>query len=388
MKKLLLILGTRPETIKQAPLWWAAAAVPGWEVQICFTGQHREMGEQMLADLGLPCHYRLDLMRPDQTPAAFIGAAVPAIETVLRQSQPDWVAVQGDTTSALAGALASFYSRIPLVHIEAGLRTYDRTQPFPEEMHRQLVTRLAVAHCAPTETARAALLREAVPDASILMCGNTGIDCLLHVARLLRANPPPADASVLPPGVQARLYANGAPTAARLVLITGHRRESFGGGFIAICRAVRRLAETFSTVEFVYPVHLNPQVRTVVHEMLTGLPNLHLIEPLAYRPFVQLMDRATLLLTDSGGIQEEAPALGKPVLVMRNVTERMEAVECGAAQLVGNDEARLYAATARLLSDEAAFRAMAVPRFPYGDGSSARRILAWLAEFLGAPRGP
>lgn len=379
MRKLLLVVGTRPEIVKQAPLFWAAESVPGWTVEICFTGQHRDMGEQILADLELPCHHRLDLMRFDQSPAAFLGSAVTSLEPVLERAAPDWVAVQGDTTTALAGALAAFYRQIRVVHIEAGLRTYDRRQPFPEEMHRQVITRLADAHCAPTNDAAAILAREGVPDAAVCVPGNTGIDCLLHVAHAQRqaGRRDPA----LPAAPAERLFAaDGAPTAAPMVLVTGHRRESFGDGFIAICKAVRRLADAFPEHEFVYPVHFNPQVRNVVHEMLSGRRNIHLIEPLAYRSFVRLMDRAMLLLTDSGGIQEEAPALGKPVLVMRNVTERMEAIACGSARLVGNDENRIFDATRRLLTDAAEYRAMAVPRFPYGDGTAARRILGWLAN--------
>ncbi len=380
IRTLLVVAGTRPEIIKQAPLVFAARKDPRWRCEVCFTGQHAEMGRQMLADLDLSADHELNLMRPGSGPDAFLGAAIPALRDVLERRRPDWVAVQGDTTTALAGAIAAFYARIPSVHIEAGLRTYQRDLPFPEEIHRQLITRVASAHAAPTDVTAQNLHREGVPSAAVLVPGNTGIDCLLQVTRRQRTEGHvPAD---LPENVIATSAIPSADRWARpLVLVTLHRRESIGESMRGMCRAIRRVAAQCSRATFLLPVHLNPEVRAIVQSELGQVSNVLLTEPLGYPTFAWLLDRCALVLTDSGGIQEEAPALGKPVLVLREVTERPEAVACGAAELVGCGEERIVASTLRLLGNRDAYERMAVPRFPYGDGKASERILDWLLTF-------
>lgn len=372
--KLLIVAGTRPEIIKQAPLQFAAAARDDWAVQFCFSGQHRDMGAQTFAELDFAPDHSFDLMRPGQTPSDFLGTAVPAISGLIRQIQPDWVAVQGDTTTALAGAIAGFYERTSVVHIEAGLRTYDASLPFPEEMHRQLITRLATAHAAPTERCVDSLRREGVPARNILLAGNTGIDCLLRT--IARA-----------PGREAAEYSRLVASigSRRLVLVTMHRRESFGETLAGMCRAIARLASNFPDVAFVLPVHHNPAVKTTVESTLGGIANVILTVPLGYAVFSRLLARAHLAITDSGGVQEEAPTLGVPVLVLREVTERPEAIECGGAVLAGCDENQIFSLAASLLGDPAAHSRMAVARHPYGDGHSGPRILNWLAT---RPRTP
>lgn len=379
-RTLLVIAGTRPEIIKQAPLVFAARHDPRWRCIVCFSGQHADMGRQILADLSLTADCELNLMRPGATPDAFLGAAVPALRQVMEQHRPDWVAVQGDTTTALAGAIAAFYARIPAVHIEAGLRTYQRDLPFPEEIHRQLITRVACAHAAPTDVTAGNLHREGIPPAAVLTAGNTGIDCLLQVTSRQRLEGyVPSD---LPPDV---IAAAGAPCADRwerpLVLVTLHRRESIGESMRGMCRAIRRVAAQCSRATFLLPVHLNPEVRAIVRSELASESNVLLTEPLGYPTFAWLLDRCAFVLTDSGGIQEEAPALGKPVLVLRDVTERPEAIACGAAELVGCREEQIVTSALRLLEDRAAYTRMAVPRFPYGDGRASERILDWLLTF-------
>lgn len=377
-RKLLLVVGTRPEVIKQAPLYFSAIQGGAWKPSVCFTGQHRELGLQMLGDLGLPVDTDLDLMRPDQTPADFLGSAVPALAGLIRRERPAWVAVQGDTTTALAGAIAGFYEKTPVLHVEAGLRTRNLALPFPEEGHRQLVSRLAAAHAAPTPGAAEELKREGTDPGTVLVCGNTGIDCLLRVIAALRSRGegPPA---ALPAALAAALVReNPASPDAHVVLVTLHRRESFGEPLAGMCRALRRLAHENPAAVFILPVHPNPAVRDTIRGILGGLGNLHLIDPQPYTAFAWLLDRCTFVVTDSGGLQEEGPALGKPVLVLRDVTERPEAVACGAAELVGCGEQAIHAAATRMLRDRDAYLLRAVPRFPYGDGTAADKILAWL----------
>ena len=377
-RKLLLLAGTRPEIIKQAPLHFAAEGNPAWDCRICFTGQHRELGLQMLGDLGLVADRQLALMQPGQRPADFLGSAVAAIGAVLREERPAWVAVQGDTTTALAGALAGFYERVPVLHVEAGLRTHNLDLPFPEEGHRQLIARIASAHAAPTAEAATMLRRENIPAGRILVCGNTGIDCLLRIVRRQQAGGAvPADVPAGLAGEAQRRHGNiGEP----LILVTMHRRESFGPPLAGMCRALAQVAREHPSALFALPVHPNPAVQASVQAGLGLLPNFRLIAPQSFTAFTWLMQRSVLLITDSGGLQEEGPALGKPVLVLREVTERPEAVAAGGARLIGCKEQAVYDAVTQLLVDPDAYRAMAVPRFPYGDGTAAEKILPWLAQ--------
>ncbi len=372
MSRVSLIFGTRPEAIKLAPLILALRAEPDLEPHVCVTAQHREMLDQVLAIFGIVPDDDLDLMRPDQTLAGLTSRAVAAVDGYLQRAQPDLVLVQGDTTTVFCAALAAFYRGIPVGHVEAGLRTGDLHAPFPEEANRLLTTRLADLHFAPTATSRDNLLGEGVPVAHVHVTGNTVIDALLIARGRVLAAPPEV------PGLPADLVDGTRP----LVLITGHRRENFGEGFRAVCRGIARLARGFPGHAFVYPVHLNPHVQAPVNELLGGLDNVHLIAPLPYLPFVRLMDRATLILTDSGGVQEEAPSLGKPVLVMRATTERPEAVSAGTVKLVGTDEELLVAEATRLLADPAAHAAMARAINPYGDGLATGRIVAACRRFL------
>lgn len=371
MIKVALILGTRPEAIKLAPVILAMRDASDFVPVVCNTGQHREMVDSALASFGIAADADLGLMHPDQSLGELTGRAVPAVDAWLGGCRPDLVLVQGDTTTVFCAALAAFYHRLPVGHVEAGLRTWTRATPFPEEINRVLTTRLADWHFAPTEGARANLRREGVPDEAIVVTGNTVIDALLLARARLDREP------------VAIVGADGAPFAAPwlddptrpLVLITGHRRENFGAGFAAICAAIRDLAHAFPATHFVYPVHLNPRVQAPVRASLAGLANVVLLPPQPYLPFVSLMTRATVILTDSGGVQEEAPSLGKPVLVMRETTERPEAVAAGTVKLVGADAGAIVRETARLLADPAAREAMSRCLNPYGDGRAAARIL-------------
>jgi UDP-N-acetylglucosamine 2-epimerase (non-hydrolysing) len=325
------------------------------------------MLDQVLRVFEIQPDYDLDVMRPGQSLADVTVAVLRGVERVLRRVRPDMVIVQGDTTSALAAALAAFYERIPLGHVEAGLRTNDRYSPYPEEMNRRLISSLAVLHFAPTRGAKENLLREGVPRGRIHVTGNTVVDALNVIRRSKAEWHVPA--------------LNGIAPEQRVILVTAHRRESFGPGFERMCRGLLTLVKRNSDVVVVYPVHLNPNVRKPARAILGGVSRVHLIEPLEYLPFVRLMERSYIILTDSGGIQEEAPALGKPVLVMRDVTERPEAVEAGTAKLVGTDPDAIVAATERLLRSPVAYRKMARARNPYGDGSASARIAGVLRTF-------
>lgn len=368
-----VVFGTRPEAIKLCPVVHALRAV-ALETTVCVTGQHRRMLDQVLATFGVPADVDLDLMQPDQTLATLTSRALLAVDAYLERRRPDLLVVQGDTTTALSAALAAFYRRVPVVHVEAGLRTGDTTAPFPEEINRQFISRLAIRHFAPTTTARDNLLGEGVPDERIAVTGNTVIDALRFARDAARAAVPPV------PGVPESILQGTAP----LVLVTGHRRESFGRGFEGICQGIREVARRFPRSFVVYPVHLNPRVREPVNRLLGGIPNILLVDPLEYLPFVRLMDRATVLLTDSGGIQEEGPALQKPVLVMRDTTERPEVLEAGVARLVGTDPERILAEVSRLLEDPGAYATMARGANPYGDGHAAERIADECARLLHA----
>lgn len=367
--RILSVFGTRPEAIKMAPLVKAIDADANLTSLVCVTGQHRAMLDQVLALFQIVPDYDLDVMVPNQTLNGLVSRVMAALDPVLEAARPDRVLVHGDTSTALATALCAFHRRIPLGHVEAGLRTYDLAQPWPEEMNRQVADRLCDLLFAPTPVAADNLRGERL-SGRILVTGNTVIDALFLALSRIDTDAPlrsalDQDFAFLDP-------------SRRLVLVTGHRRENFGAGFIAICEALVRLAAR-ADVEIVYPVHLNPNVREPVHRLLDGHSNVHLIAPLDYLPFVYLMRRSHLVLTDSGGVQEEAPSLGKPVLVMRDVTERPEAVAAGTVELVGTNADRITAAVARLLDDPARHGQFARRSNPYGDGQACRRIAAALA---------
>jgi UDP-N-acetylglucosamine 2-epimerase (non-hydrolysing) len=366
-KRVLLAFGTRPEAIKMAPLVKRLAETDGVDCFVCVTGQHREMLDQVLELFRIRTHFDLNVMKRGQDLYDVTASIMQGMRDVIRDCRPDLVLVHGDTTTTLASSLAAFYQRVPVGHVEAGLRTGDLLSPWPEEANRKLTGALAALHFAPTERARQNLLAEGVDDARIVVTGNTVIDALLEVRALLAREPEIAAAA------DAHLphFAPGR----RTLVVTGHRRESFGAGFERICAALAHIARARPDVDIVYPVHLNPAVREPVNRLLGGIANVHLIEPLQYVPFVRLMDRADLILTDSGGVQEEAPSLGKPVLVMRDTTERQEAVDAGVVKLVGTDEAAIVAGTLALLDDPHACAAMARIANPYGDGQAAARIV-------------
>jgi UDP-N-acetylglucosamine 2-epimerase (non-hydrolysing) len=370
MIRCLCIFGTRPEAIKLAPLIQEFRARAGqFQVKVCVTAQHRAMLDQVLAAFHIEPEYDLNLMRPGQTLTALTARILQGLEEVLQAARPDMAIVQGDTTTTLAGALAAFYQQIPVGHVEAGLRTFDMTQPFPEEMNRVLTGRITDLHFAPTAGAAANLIAEHVPAERIHVTGNTGIDAVLYVREALESGRLPAERW---PQLDPRR---------RLIVITSHRRENFGPGFARAMKALARIAER-GDVDLVYPVHRNPNVLEPAHELLGHCRNTHLTEPLAYVPFVDLMRRAEFLITDSGGIQEEAPSLGKPVLVLREKTERPEAVEAGTVKLVGTDEERIVAEAARLLDDPDEYARMTRVHNPYGDGHASGRIAEAIAEFV------
>ena len=364
--RILSVVGTRPEAVKMAMVARTLAAAEGIEHELCVTAQHREMLDSVLRLFELEPDYDLNVMTPGQDLTDVTGAVLTGMRDVLSEVKPGRVLVQGDTTTVLATALAAFYAKIPVGHVEAGLRTGDMSAPWPEEMNRRLADALSDRHYAPTETARKRLLEEGLPDAGIVVTGNTVIDALLHIVQRLNDDP-----ELL------RMAGERLPEldrGKRLILVTGHRRENFGEGFEQICRAIARTSRR-DDVEIVYPVHLNPRVREPVFRHLADLPNVHLIEPLDYLAFVHLMNEAHLIVTDSGGIQEEAPSLGKPVLVMRDTTERPEAIAAGTVKLVGTDSSRITSEVARLLDEPDTYAAMARIHHPFGDGRASERIL-------------
>ncbi|HEV2176508.1 MAG TPA: UDP-N-acetylglucosamine 2-epimerase (non-hydrolyzing) [Terriglobia bacterium] len=362
--KVLCIFGTRPEAIKMAPVVLELRKQLPIVTRICVTAQHREMLDQVLELFEIKPDYDLRVMRANQSLSYLTGRILQAVERVLEAERPDWVLVQGDTTTAMAASLAAFYQRVKIGHVEAGLRTRNKFHPFPEEINRRIGDVLADVCFAPTEGAAQNLRDEGVPRAWIHVTGNTVIDALLAARDRVQRRPPP-----LPEGLLDWLGAR------RMVLITGHRRESFGAPFEAICSALRDLAEQQPDVRLIYPVHLNPNVQRPARQILAGIPNLRLIRPLAYGAFVWMMQRAELILTDSGGVQEEAPSLGKPVLVMREITERPEGIAAGNAFLVGADRGRIVSEARRLLEDAGHYQTMASVNNPYGDGHAARRIV-------------
>lgn len=365
--KVLTVFGTRPEAIKMAPLVHALAQDGAFESRICVTAQHREMLDQVLRLFDIKPDYDLDIMRPGQGLSEISCRILSGLEPVMAEFKPDLVLVHGDTTTTLATSLAAFYQRIPVGHVEAGLRTGNLYSPWPEEANRKLTGHLAMYHFAPTENSRQNLLREHLSERHIFVTGNTVIDALFWVRdRIL------GDATLRRSLDEKYAFLDDNK---KLILVTGHRRESFGGGFERICSALADIARRHPEVQIVYPVHLNPNVSEPVNRILSGIDNVMLIAPQDYLPFVYLMNRSYMILTDSGGIQEEAPSLGKPVLVMRDTTERPEAVEAGTVKLVGTDVASIVDAVSMLLTDEEAYQAMSRAHNPYGDGQACQRIV-------------
>ncbi len=373
MSNILCVMGTRPEVIKMAPVVMALRESSRFTPIVCTTSQHREMQNAMMDVFGLKADYDLDCMQPNQDLFHITHTILTRIKPVLQAAKPDLVLVQGDTTTSFAACLAAFYLGIPVGHIEAGLRTHDLSAPFPEEANRALIGRLASYHFAPTQTARQHLLEERIADRDIYVTGNTVIDALLWVKQQIREQDV---RSVFSEEIWNIILRQP------FVLITGHRRESFGDGFESICQAIRMLSKQYPYYHFIYPVHLNPNVQGPVNRVLANIPNVHLIPPLEYKPFVFVMDHCKMVLSDSGGVQEEAPSLAKPVLVMREKTERTEGIEAGTAKLVGTSMTSIVEAVSQLITDANEYEAMAKAVNPYGDGIAAKRIVEILSASM------
>ena len=382
MKKIMLVFGTRPEAIKMAPLVKEFQKHPDrFETIVCVTGQHRQMLDQVLEIFDIKPDYDLNIMKQGQDLYDVTARVLTGMRDVLKEAQPDVVLVHGDTTTSTAAALAAFYRQIPVGHVEAGLRTHNIYSPWPEEMNRQITGRIATYDFAPTPLSRANLLAEGVAEEKISVTGNTVIDALYWVVDKIK-NTPALNESLAKELVNAGYDTARLSNGRKLVLITGHRRENFGDGFISMCRAIKALTQKYPEVDFVYPMHLNPNVRKPIHEVfgenLEGLGNMFFIEPLEYLSFVYLMEKSNIVLTDSGGIQEEAPGLGKPVLVMRDTTERPEALEAGTVKLVGTDYDVIVNEVSALLDDHAHYEKMSKAVNPYGDGKACKRIVTSL----------
>lgn len=375
MKKILVVFGTRPEAIKMAPLVKRLQKESSWcEMKVCVTAQHREMLDQVLELFDITPDFDLNIMKPGQDLYDVTANVLLGMRGVLESFVPDLLFVHGDTTTTFSAALAAFYRQTKVAHVEAGLRTGDIYSPWPEEANRQLTTQITAYHFAPTETSRQNLLRENVDPKAIAVTGNTVIDALFLALAQIK-NDVTLEAKI----VDRLSSMNYRPRKDRkVVLVTGHRRENHGQGFIDICRALKTLAETNPGIDIVYPVHLNPNVQKPVHELLSNIPNIYLIEPLQYEEFVYMMDRAYFIITDSGGVQEEAPSLGKPVLVMRDTTERPEAVEAGTVKLVGTDTGRIVEEAQKLIDDETAYKSMSRASNPYGDGHACEKIVDYI----------
>lgn len=375
-KKILVVFGTRPEAIKLAPVIHELRRhADRFITRVCVTAQHREMLDQVLVLFGIRTHHDMNIMQKGQSLEDVTSRVLHGMKAVLEKERPDMMIVQGDTTTVMAAALAAFYAGVQVGHVEAGLRTWNKRSPFPEEINRVIASHLTDLHFAPTSQSRKNLLREGVDSARIVITGNTVIDALFHVQKRVTASGKKSAASF--PGID---------FSRRMILVTGHRRENFGEGFLSICRAIRRVAVQHPDAEIVYPVHLNPNVQKPVHALLDGIPNIHLLQPQSYLPFVFLMDKSFIILTDSGGVQEEAPSLGKPVLVMRNHTERPEAVKAGTVRLVGTSEKKIVREIERLLTNRRAYLTMSRAHNPYGDGHASVRIVRALSRFLRSPR--
>ena len=374
MKKILLVFGTRPEAIKMAPLVKALQKdTEHFETRVCVTAQHRQMLDQVLEVFGITPEYDLNIMAPNQDLYDITAKVLLGLREVLKDFRPDTVLVHGDTTTSMAASLAAFYMQIPVGHVEAGLRTYNMLSPWPEEMNRQVTDRICTYYFAPTEQSRATLLKENIDAKKIFITGNTVIDALLMAVDIISTT------AGVKEKMAKELQEKGYTVGDReYILVTGHRRENFGDGFLHICKAIKELAALHPEMDIVYPVHLNPNVQKPVYELLSGLSNVYLISPLDYLPFIYAMQHSTLLLTDSGGVQEEAPSLGKPVLVMRDTTERPEAVEAGTVKLVGTDAEAIVSNVTALLLDKEMYKRMSETHNPYGDGQACERIIAAL----------
>lgn len=374
MKKILLVFGTRPEAIKMAPLVKALQKdTEHFETRVCVTAQHRQMLDQVLEVFGITPEYDLNIMAPNQDLYDITAKVLLGLREVLKDFRPDTVLVHGDTTTSMAASLAAFYMQIPVGHVEAGLRTYNMLSPWPEEMNRQVTDRICTYYFAPTEQSKANLLQENIDAKKIFITGNTVIDALLMAVDIISTT------AGVKEKMAKELQEKGYTVGDReYILVTGHRRENFGDGFLHICKAIKELAALHPEMDIVYPVHLNPNVQKPVYELLSGLSNVYLISPLDYLPFIYAMQHSTLLLTDSGGVQEEAPSLGKPVLVMRDTTERPEAVEAGTVKLVGTDAEAIVSNVTALLLDKEMYKRMSETHNPYGDGQACERIIAAL----------
>ena len=374
MKKILLVFGTRPEAIKMAPLVKEFQKdTEHFETKVCVTAQHRQMLDQVLEVFGITPDYDLNIMAPNQDLYDITAKVLLGLREVLKDFRPDTVLVHGDTTTSMAASLAAFYMQIPVGHVEAGLRTYNMLSPWPEEMNRQVTDRICTYYFAPTEQSRANLLQENIDAKKIFITGNTVIDALLMAVDIISTT------AGVKEKMAKELQEKGYTVGDReYILVTGHRRENFGDGFLHICKAIKELAALHPEMDIVYPVHLNPNVQKPVYELLSGLSNVYLISPLDYLPFIYAMQHSTLLLTDSGGVQEEAPSLGKPVLVMRDTTERPEAVEAGTGKLVGTDAEAIVSNVTALLQDKEMYKRMSETHNPYGDGQACERIIAAL----------
>ena len=371
MKKILLVFGTRPEAIKMAPLVKEFQKdTEHFETKVCVTAQHRQMLDQVLEVFGITPDYDLNIMAPNQDLYDITSKVLLGLRDVLKDFAPDVVLVHGDTTTSMAASLAAFYRQIAVAHVEAGLRTYDMLSPWPEEMNRQVTDRICTYYFAPTGQSRQNLLRENIEEKKIFVTGNTMIDALLMAVDII------ATKTGMEEQIHKEIQEKGYTVGERdYILVTGHRRENFGEGFLHICKAIRELASQYPDIDIVYPVHLNPNVQKPVYELLSGLDNVFLISPLDYLPFIYAMQHSILLLTDSGGVQEEAPSLGKPVLVMRNTTERPEAVEAGTVKLVGTDAETIVGNVVELLRNKELYKRMSETHNPYGDGQACERIV-------------
>ena len=371
MKKILLVFGTRPEAIKMAPLVKEFQKdTEHFETKVCVTAQHRQMLDQVLEVFGITPDYDLNIMAPNQDLYDITSKVLLGLRDVLKDFAPDVVLVHGDTTTSMAASLAAFYRQIAVAHVEAGLRTYDMLSPWPEEMNRQVTDRICTYYFAPTGQSRQNLLRENIEEKKIFVTGNTVIDALLMAVDII------ATKTGMEEQIHKEIQEKGYTVGERdYILVTGHRRENFGEGFLHICKAIRELASKYPDIDIVYPVHLNPNVQKPVYELLSGLDNVFLISPLDYLPFIYAMQHSILLLTDSGGVQEEAPSLGKPVLVMRTTTERPEAVEAGTVKLVGTDAETIVGNVVELLRNKELYKRMSETHNPYGDGQACERIV-------------